>query len=511
MKKFFFLGLLAFSTVTMMAETKVATFENEEGGIQLSAEKPNWFGADPKAGANEWKSGDFTFYSYQDNSEWGTFYYGFIASNEKENEFTGFEQYRSAQGGAYEGDNFAVWTYDYYSTNSLKLAKAAVPGFFVNNNAYTVASMRYGDSYAKRFGKEDFLNLLCIGKLEGNVVDTVKFALAKDGKYIDKWTFVDLSALGEVDEIAFDLESSDNGDWGMNTPAYFCLDNFGAAKPADYKAPEMAEFPSICAVATFENEEGGIQLSADKHNWFGADPQKGANAWKSGSFDFYTYQDVSEYGTYYYGFIASNEKENTSTGWAEQYRSAAGGAYEGDNFAVWTSDYYGSNSIKMAEPKFLEGFFVNNDAYTVASMCNGDDYAKKFGKKDSLNLIIVGKLNGKEVASLKFALAKDGKYVDKWTYLGLELLGLVDEVVFSLESTDNGDYGMNTPAYFCLDNFGAAKPADYKVPEMAEFPEEQGIENINAETVAAQKIMLNGQLFILRDGKVYNITGAVVK
>ena len=26
---------------------------------------------------------------------------------------------------------------------------------------------------------------------------------------------------------------------------------------------------------------------------------------------------------------------------------------------------------------------------------------------------------------------------------------------FELSSTDNGDYGMNTPAYFCFDNFGA--------------------------------------------------------
>jgi len=27
------------------------------------------------------------------------------------------------------------------------------------------------------------------------------------------------------------MSSSDNGQWGMNTPAYFCLDNLGGTKP----------------------------------------------------------------------------------------------------------------------------------------------------------------------------------------------------------------------------------------------------------------------------------------
>jgi len=31
-----------------------------------------------------------------------------------------------------------------------------------------------------------------------------------------------------VKKLGFALSSSDNGDWGMNTPAYFCFDNFGA-------------------------------------------------------------------------------------------------------------------------------------------------------------------------------------------------------------------------------------------------------------------------------------------
>ena len=41
-------------------------------------------------------------------------------------------------------------------------------------------------------------------------------------------------------------------------------------------------------------------------------------------------------------------------------------------------------------------------------------------------------------------------------------MGKVKKVKFALTSTDNGDYGMNTPAYFAFDNFGAEKDSGEK-------------------------------------------------
>ena len=41
---------------------------------------------------------------------------------------------------------------------------------------------------------------------------------------------MDLSSLGSVKTLNFSMESSDVGDYGMNTPAYFCMDNFTSAK-----------------------------------------------------------------------------------------------------------------------------------------------------------------------------------------------------------------------------------------------------------------------------------------
>ena len=94
--------------------------------------------------------------------------------------------------------------------------------------------MTGGDPYAKKFGKGDWF-LLTITGYDANdeVTGTKEFYLAdlRDAKtayIINDWRYVDLSGLGKVSKLGFELSSTDNGEWGMNTPAYFCFDNFGA-------------------------------------------------------------------------------------------------------------------------------------------------------------------------------------------------------------------------------------------------------------------------------------------
>jgi hypothetical protein len=63
--------------------------------------------------------------------------------------------------------------------------------------------------------------------------DSVDFYLA-DYRFTDNtkdyilktWEWVDCGKLGLVDSIYFNLTSSDVGAFGINTPTYFCLDNF---------------------------------------------------------------------------------------------------------------------------------------------------------------------------------------------------------------------------------------------------------------------------------------------
>jgi hypothetical protein len=98
--------------------------------------------------------------------------------------------------------------------------------------------MRDGDSFAKKFGgvsgnDPDFFSVTFNGFSYGQPVGSpVTFFLA-DFRFEDNtldyivrdWTRVDLTALGTVDSVAYHFESSDIGDFGINTPLYFCMDD----------------------------------------------------------------------------------------------------------------------------------------------------------------------------------------------------------------------------------------------------------------------------------------------
>lgn len=110
-------------------------------------------------------------------------------------------------------------------------------GMYVNNSTYTYLSMRDGDGFAKKFGGEsgkdpDFL-LLTIKKFSGGAIDDdslnlyladYRFPQSQKDYIISDWTYVDLTTLGEVDSLLLRMTSSDVGIFGMNTPAYVCID-----------------------------------------------------------------------------------------------------------------------------------------------------------------------------------------------------------------------------------------------------------------------------------------------
>lgn len=95
---------------------------------------------------------------------------------------------------------------------------------------------------------------------------------------------------------------------------------------------------------------------------------------------------------------------------------------------------------------------VTNAAYTLTSIKNGDAYAKKFDVKDYLHLYVTGYKDGKETKSIKLPLAENGMFLEQWATADLQSLGLVDEIRFKMDSSDKGEWGINTPTYFCIDN-----------------------------------------------------------
>ena len=171
------------------------------------------------------------------NAEWAS-WDGFAVSNLHDKTTPGYANQYSvyADGGAAGSANFVVCFYSSYADpNSAFFSLASGKEgneltLMINNNTYAALSMKEGDAYAKKFEAGDWFKVTATGyKEDGTQTGTADIYLAdfREGKtYIcAEWTKVDLSALGTFNKVAFTISSSDVGDYGMNTPAYFCIDN----------------------------------------------------------------------------------------------------------------------------------------------------------------------------------------------------------------------------------------------------------------------------------------------
>lgn len=150
------------------------------------------------------------------------------------------------KGGNNGSDTFAVGygyldevptTYSYDSRPSLYFAtegtEKVIESCYITNNTYLYHSVTGGDSFGKVFSYEDkdWYKVTATGfDKDGNQTGEVEIYLADfrtedAGGIVTEWTKFDLSSLGAVHKIVFNCCSSDVGDYGLNTPAYFCIDD----------------------------------------------------------------------------------------------------------------------------------------------------------------------------------------------------------------------------------------------------------------------------------------------
>jgi len=183
-------------------------------------------------------SGD-AFFSYSNS---GGYISDFVYSNKFDTTTAGYKNsFTAITGRGYGGSgNYAVVNvFSPYIKLLGALKGTTITGFFVTNTTYGALSMRDGDMFSKKFGgasgdDEDWFKLTVKGFLNGvEKMNQVDFYLADyrspDNVFdyiVNTWEWVDLTPLGNVDSLTFELSSSDVGEWGMNTPAYFAMDNF---------------------------------------------------------------------------------------------------------------------------------------------------------------------------------------------------------------------------------------------------------------------------------------------
>lgn len=230
MKKFNLLFSATMLAISLFAQT-TAGFENLALPIDSF-----WNGSDL---SGSFSSGNATFQNDY-NQQWGS-WSGFGYSTMRDSLTAGYlNQYSAITASGYNSSTYAIVS-AYGNVRTVLTGNASgklVSGFYVTNSTYAYLSMRDGDMFAKKFGgtsgtDPDWFKLTVTayrnGALKQSFVDVYladfRSADSTQDYILKNWQWVDLITLGEVDSLEFNLTSSDTGSFGMNTPAYFCLDN----------------------------------------------------------------------------------------------------------------------------------------------------------------------------------------------------------------------------------------------------------------------------------------------
>jgi hypothetical protein len=238
------------------------------------------------------------------------------------------------------------------------------------------------------------------------------------------------------------------------------------------------------------------------------------NTFKSGSFQFDNYYSP-EYGGFWGNFAYSNQTSSSYESLADQFHAVTGGGHESATFGVAFPQGGSVTFMDNAEGTVIPGFYITNSAYAYTSMLNGDAYAKKFAQGDWFKLTITGlDADGKETGTKEFYLADlrdadSSKHfiVNDWRYVDLSGLGKVKSLKFMLDSSDTGSWGINTPGYFCIDDFGAngveTQPAGNIPTGISGVAVYENAANTPVYNLNGQRVNGNAKGIVIKNGKKY--------
>lgn len=200
-----------------------------------------------------------------------------------------------------------------------------------------------------------------------------------------------------------------------------------------------------------------------------------------------TYTDWGGFGTWS-GFAISNHTDNTTPGLGNQYSAYAGSGVGGSaNYAVgYYSTFETTTNVTYTAFSALtdlagKGAFLTNTTWAALDMLNGGGGfgSKKYGgvsgdDPDYLLLRIEGFAGASSTGFVDFYLA-DFRFADNsldyvvsdWTWVDLSSLGSVDRLLFTMDSSNKDAWGINTPAYFAMDNLLAVPEPSSLIASLA--------------------------------------------
>lgn len=180
----------------------------------------------------------------------------------------------------------------------------------------------------------------------------------------------------------------------------------------------------------------------------------------------------AEYAMWSGGFAYSNMRNDSTAGFTNMYSaSPASGAESSSTYALFNPGFGTMQTMLFDSPVQLNKISFTNTTYAYLSMRDGDAYSKKFGSntnaageedgtngKDFFYITVYAlgdnneKIDSTEVylADFRSDNADEHFILNTWKEVAINLTA--SKFSFKLTSSDNGEFGMNTPSFFALDN-----------------------------------------------------------
>ncbi len=233
-----------------------------------------------------------------------------------------------------------------------------------------------------------------------------------------------------------------------------------ACEPDESSVSGVITFEDVALDSTgYWNGSDTLGVHTSYEAWWGGTVNEYTGYFTSGILRCHNVFDDYGYGsTSWKGMACSNHTDRDSVGYGNQYSVyAASGAGGSAKFAVMNGD---SARCTFNYAVRVNSLMINNATYAYLAMKDGNDgmgAVRKFREGDYFRVTIAGvNTTGAVTDTIQVYLAdfREGKSMicNTWTAIPLSRLGTVKSLVFTFASTDSGDWGINTPAYACIDN-----------------------------------------------------------
>jgi len=176
-------------------------------------------------------------------------------------------------------------------------------------------------------------------------------------------------------------------------------------------------------------------------------------------------------------WAVSTVTDSVTPNFTNLYGSRPGRGADGSSVFLVAQAPFGADNLQFTSsvPVTLQSVDITNTTYAYYVIRDGNQFSKAFGgpsgdDPDYFYIRWKGFLQGEVTDSLDIYLA-DYRFSDNsqdyilsdWTSFNLEELGVVDRVEIEFFSSDVGQFGINTPVFFNLDNLSFMRSSS--IPE----------------------------------------------